>query len=46
MFTDSKGKFQLTGDLNRDREYTFTIESDGRTFDTTTATLRSASTLT
>lgn len=40
LFTDSKGKFQLTGDLNRDRTYTFTIESDGRTFDTTTATLR------
>ena len=40
LFTDSKGKFQLTGDLNRDREYTFTIESNGRTFDTTTATLR------
>jgi Flp pilus assembly protein TadD len=40
FFTDSKGKFQLTGDLNRDREYTFVIESDGRTFDTTTATLR------
>ena len=40
LFTDSKGKFQLTGDLNRDREYTFTIESDGRTFDTTTASLR------
>lgn len=40
MFTDSKGKFQLTGDLNRDREYTFTIDGDGRTFDTTTATLR------
>lgn len=40
FFTDSKGKFQLTGDLNRDREYTFIIESDGRTFDTTTATLR------
>lgn len=40
LFTDSKGKFQLTGDLNRDREYTFVIESDGRTFDTTTATLR------
>ena len=40
LFTDSKGKFQLTGDLNRDREYTFTIESDRRTFDTTTATLR------
>jgi len=40
VFTDSKGKFQLTGDLNRDREYTITVESDGRTFDTTTATLR------
>ena len=40
LFTDSKGKFQLTGDLNRYREYTFTIESDGRTFDTTTVTLR------
>src|SRR6185295_16820079 len=40
LFTDSKGKFQLTGDLNRDREYTFTIDGDGRTFETTTATLR------
>jgi len=40
VFTDSKGKFQLTGDLNRDREYTITIDGDGRTFDTTTATLR------
>ena len=40
LFTDSKGKFQLTGDLNRDREYTFTIEGDGRTFGTTTASLR------
>jgi tetratricopeptide (TPR) repeat protein len=40
VFTDSKGKFQLTGDLNRDREYTITIEGDGQTFDTTTATLR------
>src|SRR6185503_2303045 len=40
FFTDSKGKFQLTGDLNRDREYTFTIDGDGRTFETTTATLR------
>jgi tetratricopeptide (TPR) repeat protein len=40
LFTDSKGKFQLTGDLNRDREYTITVEGDGRTFETTTATLR------
>ncbi|MEK6279036.1 MAG: tetratricopeptide repeat protein [Acidobacteriota bacterium] len=40
VFTDSKGKFQLTGDLNRDREYDITIEGDGRTFETTTAKLR------
>lgn len=40
MFTDSKGKFQLTGDLNRDREYTVTVAGDGRSFETTTATVR------
>jgi len=40
VFTDSKGKFQLTGDLNRDREYDITIESDNRTFETTSARLR------
>ncbi|MGI9069067.1 MAG: tetratricopeptide repeat protein [Pyrinomonadaceae bacterium] len=40
LFTDSKGKFQLTGDLNRDREYSISIDGDGRTFGTTTASLR------
>ena len=40
QFTDTKGKFQLTGDLNRDREYSITVEGDGRTFDTTTANIR------
>jgi tetratricopeptide (TPR) repeat protein len=40
VFTDSKGKFQLTGDLNRDREYDITIEGDNRTFETTSARLR------
>jgi len=40
VFTDSKGKFQLTGDLNRDREYEITIDGDGRTFETTSARLR------
>ena len=40
LFTDSKGKFQLTGDLNRDREYTITFDGDGRTFETTTANSR------
>src|SRR5688572_26717946 len=40
LFTDSKGKFQLTGDLNRDREYLVTLQGDGRTFETTTATVR------
>jgi tetratricopeptide (TPR) repeat protein len=40
VFTDSKGKFQLTGDLNRDREYDITVEGDNRTFETTSARLR------
>jgi tetratricopeptide (TPR) repeat protein len=40
LFTDSKGKFQLTGDLARDSEYTIEIAGDGRTFDTTTARFR------
>lgn len=40
LFTDSKGKFQLTGDLNRDREYTITFDGDGRTYETTTASIR------
>ena len=40
VFTDSKGKFQLTGDLNRDREYDITVEGDDRTFETTSVRLR------
>jgi Flp pilus assembly protein TadD len=40
LFTDTKGKFLLTGDLVRDADYTITVESDGRTFDTTTTRFR------
>lgn len=40
VFTDSKGKFQFTGDLNGIHDYEVRIEGDGRTFDTTTTTLR------
>lgn len=40
LFTDSKGKFQLTGDLARDREYTITFDGDRRTFETTTTRFR------
>jgi tetratricopeptide (TPR) repeat protein len=40
LFTDTKGKYQLTGDLAREREYTMVIEGDGRTFDTTTQRFR------
>jgi tetratricopeptide (TPR) repeat protein len=40
VFTDSKGKFQFTGDLNGLHDYEVKIEGDGRTFDTTTTTLR------
>jgi tetratricopeptide (TPR) repeat protein len=40
VFTDTKGKFQVTGDLIREADYTITVESDGRTYDTTTATFR------
>jgi tetratricopeptide (TPR) repeat protein len=40
LFTDTKGKFQITGALARDLEYTVTVQSDGRTFDTTTARFR------
>ena len=39
VFTDTKGKFQVTGDLIREADYIVTVESDGRTFDTTTARL-------
>lgn len=40
VFTDSKGKFQFTGDLNGIHDYQIRIEGDGRTFDTTTTSLR------
>lgn len=40
VFTDSKGKFQFTGDLNGIHDYEVKIEGDGRTFDTTTMSLR------
>ena len=40
LFTDTKGKFQVTGDLIRDADYTVTVESDGATYDTTVATFR------
>lgn len=40
VFTDTKGKFQVTGDLIRDADYTVTVESDGATYDTTVARFR------
>lgn len=40
VFTDTKGKFLITGDLVRDADFTVTIEGDGRTFGTTVATFR------
>ena len=40
VFTDSKGKFQFTGDLNGLHDYEVRIEGDGRTYATTTTSLR------
>src|SRR5947208_9624271 len=40
VFTDTKGKFQVTGDLIRDADYIVTVESDGATYYTTVATFR------
>jgi Flp pilus assembly protein TadD len=40
VFTDSKGKFQFTGDLNGIHDYEVRVEGDGRTFDTTITSLR------
>jgi len=40
VFTDTKGKFQVTGDLIRDADYIVTVETDGATYDTTVATFR------
>jgi len=40
LFTDTKGKFLITGDLVRDADYTITVDGDGRTYETTTARFR------
>jgi hypothetical protein len=40
LFTDTKGKYQLTGDLSREGEYTIVIEGDRRVYDTTTQWFR------
>ena len=40
LFTDSKGKYSLSGSLRRDGGYIITVEGDGRTFDTTTVQFR------
>ncbi len=40
LLTDTKGKYQLTGDLARDPEYTIVIDGDRRTYDTTTQRFR------
>ena len=40
VFTDTKGKFHVTGDLIRDADYIVTVESDGATYDTTVARFR------
>lgn len=40
VFTDTKGKFQLTGDLVRDADYIVRVEGDGRSFARTVITFR------
>lgn len=40
LFTDTKGKFQLTGDLLREGDYTIFVESDKRSFAATTQRFR------
>src|SRR5262245_56100471 len=40
LFTDKKGKHQLTGDLESEREYKIAIEGDRRVYDTTTRRIR------
>lgn len=35
LFTDTKGKFQLTGGLVAEGQYTISVNGDGRVFDTT-----------
>jgi len=40
VFTDTKGKFQVTGDLIKDADYIITVETDGAAYDTTVTTFR------
>lgn len=40
VFTDTKGRFPITGDLVREADYTVSVEGDGRTFATTVTTFR------
>jgi Flp pilus assembly protein TadD len=40
LFTDTKGKFELTGSLAQESTYILTVTGDGRTFDTTTISFR------
>jgi len=40
LFTDAKGKHQLTGDLARESEYRIEIEGDRRVYETTTQRFR------
>jgi tetratricopeptide (TPR) repeat protein len=40
LFTDTKGKFLITGDLVRDAEFVVEVETDGRTFGTTVVRFR------
>lgn len=40
LFTDTKGKFQITGDLVRDADYIVRVQGDGRSFDSTVVTFR------
>jgi len=40
VFTDNKGKFLITGDLVRDADFVVRVQSDGRSFASTTVTFR------
>jgi tetratricopeptide (TPR) repeat protein len=40
LFTDTKGKFLITGDLVRDADYIIKVEGDGRSFASTTVAFR------
>ena len=40
LFTDTKGKFQITGDLVRDADYIVRVQGDGHSFDSTVVTFR------